>query len=79
VYPVFETATQPARAVVDQWLRQLPGILAFGRQGLGVPDNLHHVLAMGSAVAEAIDGGRQINNAAWRTSLADFATNVVQD
>lgn len=78
VYPVYERATEGARREVDRWLADLPGVLSFGRQGLGVPDNLHHVLDMGQRAAAAIDGAT-IDRARWNQELARFATNVVVD
>lgn len=77
VYPVYDRRGEPDRRRIDDWEIH-PRIVSFGRQGLRVPDNLHHVLAMGAAAAAAI-GGAGIDRAAWRSSLADFATHVVQD
>ena len=61
VYPVYETATMSARATVDSWLRSLvPNrVVSLGRHGLGVLDNLHHVLAMGEAAARAVGPERR--------------------
>lgn len=78
VYPVFEHATAVARQLVDAWLAGLDGVVSFGRQGLGVPDNLHHVLAMGEAAAAATTGG-DVDRPAWRRSLTSFADHVVVD
>lgn len=78
VYPVYERATAEARAQVERWLEQIPGIATFGRQGLGVPDNLHHVLDMGRAAAAAV-GEHGIDRDRWSASLKRFATNVVVD
>lgn len=79
VYPVYEPQTQDARAEVHTWMESLPNLLSFGRQGLGVPDNLHHVLAMGAAAVDSLDSTAHISASRWRQSLADFATHVVQD
>lgn len=78
VYPVYERATESARATVDRWLAGIPGVLSFGRQGLGVPDNLHHVLDMGRAAGGAVEGGG-VDRRRWGDDLARFATNVVVD
>ncbi|MEM9132674.1 MAG: FAD-dependent oxidoreductase [Actinomycetota bacterium] len=78
VYPVYERATEQARATVDRWLADIPGVLSFGRQGLGVPDNLHHVLDMGQAAAGGIEGGT-VDRGQWADELTRFATNVVVD
>jgi protoporphyrinogen oxidase len=82
VYPVYEHRTQSQRAVVDRWLDQIPGVLTFGRQGLGVPDNLHHVLEMGLAAGALTAGpmlGSSEQRASWSAHLARFAKNVVVD
>ena len=81
VYPVYETATMSARATVDSWLRSLvPNrVVSLGRHGLGVLDNLHHVLAMGEAAARAVGPGGDVDLVAWSRSLDGFASHVVED
>ncbi|MEM9200681.1 MAG: FAD-dependent oxidoreductase [Actinomycetota bacterium] len=78
VYPTYERAHSDARSVVDGWRPDDPRILVFGRQGLSVPDNIHHVMAMGRDVAKVVVDGR-IDHDAWDQALARFASNVVQD
>lgn len=80
VYPVYEQATEPARAQLERWLASIPNVLSFGRQGLDVPDNLHHVLDMGYSASDAIDdvtGG--VNADQWQRSLQRFRSHVVVD
>lgn len=83
VYPVYERSTEGARRRVEQWLADPPaGLLSTGRQGLGVPDNLHHVLAMARGTAAAIGsvgGSVGVDGAAWRARLDEYATHVVLD
>lgn len=81
VYPVYETATTSARATVEEWLRSLVAvrIVSLGRQGLGVLDNLHHVLDMGEAAAAALDSDGAVDPVAWSRSLGGFASHVVED
>ena len=81
VYPVYETATMNARATVESWLRSLASvrIMSLGRHGLGVLDNLHHVLAMGEAAAQALGPGGAVDPVAWSGSLDGFASHVVED
>ncbi len=81
VYPVYETATMQARAAADAWMRGMAraGIVALGRQGLGVPDNLHHVIAMGDAAAGAVGPGGGLDHLAWDRSLEAFGGHVVED
>lgn len=78
VYPTFERAHADARAVIDNWRPDDERMLVFGRQGLNVPDNIHHVMAMGRAAAGVVVDGT-IDQQRWRAALADFATHVVQD
>ena len=81
VYPVYETATAGARATVDSWLRSLAsqGVVSLGRHGLGVLDNLHHMLAMGEAAADAVRPSGDVDAAEWSRSLDGFAEHVVED
>ena len=81
VYPVYETASMAARATVESWLRSLPSrrVVSLGRHGLGVLDNLHHMLAMGEAAAAAVSASGDIDAAAWSSSLDAFAEHVVED
>ena len=79
VYPVYERATREARATVAEWLPTIDRVLSFGRQGLGVPDNLHHVLAMGRDAVAAIGPDGSIDQRRWAAALARFAAHVVED
>ena len=81
VYPVYETATMNARSTVETWLRSLARvrIVSLGRHGLGVLDNLHHVLAMGEAAVQALGPDGAVEPVAWSRSLAAFASHVVED
>ena len=81
VYPVYETSSIDARATVEEWLRSLVAarIVSLGRQGLGVLDNLHHVLAMGEAAAVALRPDGAVDPVAWHESLDGFAAHVVED
>ena len=81
VYPVYETAAVEARATVDSWIRSLASarVVTMGRHGLGVPDNLHHVLAMGEAAAQVVGPSGDVDRVAWCRSLDDFVAHVVED
>ena len=81
VYPVLETDAMSARATVDSWLRSLAPhrVVSLGRHGLGVLDNLHHVLAMGEAAALALGPDGTVDPLAWSGSLDGFASHVVED
>ncbi len=81
VYPVYEKSSMNARTTVDAWLRSLAseGILSLGRHGLGVLDNLHHVLAMGEAAAQCVSLDGTVDLQAWINHLDNFADHVVED
>ncbi|WP_419911661.1 protoporphyrinogen/coproporphyrinogen oxidase [Candidatus Poriferisodalis sp.] len=81
VYPVFERATMTDRAAVAEWLASLApsGLISFGRQGLAVIDNLHHVTDMGADAASALTPEGEISSDAWLASLGRFASHVVED
>ena len=81
VYPVYETSTMGARAAVEEWVLSLVSarIVSLGRHGLGVLDNLHHVLAMGEAAAQALGPDGAADPVAWEQSLDGFASHVVED
>ncbi len=81
VYPVYEIATANDRANLDRWIRELApqGVVVLGRQGLGVPDNLHHVLAMAEAAASSTGDDGTFDHFGWAQSLDGFASHVVED
>ena len=79
VYPVYDRAGARDRAIIDRWLADLGPVLSLGRQGLGVIDNLHHVLAMGSAAASVVAADGSIRIDRWRDHLAGFADHTVED
>ena len=57
VYPVYRPGADWDLARAESWLATTPAgaagrVVTAGRQGLFVPDNTHHVLAMGRAAAD---------------------------
>ena len=79
VYPVYEHSTLQARRTIKDWVGRPKRVVTLGRQGLGVPDNLHHVLAMGKSAAQAINSSGFIDATQWQKSLEEFSKHVVQD
>ena len=79
VYPVFETATRSEREALLNWGNTLTNVLSFGRQGLIVPDNIHHTLAMGWDAAHSLDSNGIVNNSQWNEALRRFEEHVVED
>lgn len=79
VYPTYERRHHEARSVVDAWRPADDRILVFGRQGLSVPDNIHHVMAMGRDAAAVVRPDGSIDHRAWERALIGFREHVVQD
>jgi protoporphyrinogen oxidase len=81
VYPVFEPGYAWKLARVEAWLAAEAGprVVTLGRQGLFVPDNTHHVLAMGRAAAACLRADGTMDLAAWSAARAAFRQFVVED
>lgn len=80
VYPVLTASDPEVRSRTLAWADDLTGITVLGRQGLGVADNLHHVLDMALAFADCLRPGEAgPDTARWRTERRRFETFVVDD
>jgi len=79
VYPVYPVGVRELIAPVLEWTESLERFVNFGRQGLFVPDNLHHCLEMGSAAAAAMRSDGSFDRRRWARSVDDFASHVVED
>lgn len=77
-YPIYRRGFEAHFDALDGWLRTLPRLLSFGRQGLFVHDNTHHALAMAWAAADALEG-TGVNRAAWARARDRFTAHVVED
>ena len=64
---------------LEWWLADHPRLVTFGRQGLFVPDNTHHALAMADAAAGALAADGTFDHDAWARSRAAFRHHVVED
>ena len=78
-YPLYGLGYAAAFERVAAWVETVPGLLTFGRHGLFAHNNSHHALEMGWAAADALGTGGSFDAAAWESSLACFATHVVED
>ena len=79
VYPLYRVGFESELAAVLDWARDLDRVVVFGRQGLFVPDNTHHALAMGADAAAAVRADGTFDRAAWSASLDRFRSHVVED
>lgn len=79
VYPVYRRGYRRHLDTIEQWASGHPQLLTVGRQGLFVPDNLHHTMAMGRAVAEVIGADGTIDRVRWSRNRERFRSHVVED
>jgi protoporphyrinogen oxidase len=79
LYPVYRPGYEDHLATVEAWADTVPGLVTFGRQGLFVADNTHHVLAMGRALAGCLRADGTFDEPAWRRERAGFRRFVVED
>lgn len=79
VYPIYRPGFEWDLAALEWWLADHPRVVSFGRQGLFVPDNTHHALAMADAAAEALGPDGSFDRPAWSRSRDAFRTHVVED
>ena len=79
VYPVYRPGFEGDLAALERWVASQPALLTFGRQGLFVPDNTHHALAMGWAAAGALSDDGAFDEAGWRRARDGFRAHVVED
>jgi protoporphyrinogen oxidase len=78
-YPVYIRGYEKDLAVADNWLRRVPGLLTFGRQGLFVHDNTHHALYMAKAATECLRPDGSLDEKLWAHYREIFETHVVED
>jgi protoporphyrinogen oxidase len=79
VYPLYRVGFERELAAVLDWARGLDRVVVFGRQGLFVPDNTHHALAMGAAAASVVGHDGSFDRGQWSEALASFRGHVVED
>ena len=79
VYPLYRVGFERELSRVLDWARRLDGVVVFGRQGLFVPDNTHHALAMGAAAASAVGADGSFDRGRWAADLGRFRSHVVED
>ena len=79
VYPIYRVGCVDDLSVIANWCAGLDHLVVLGRQGLYTPDNLHHVLQMGTAAADAIRSDGSLDRQAWDAAIKEFASFVVED
>ena len=79
VYPLYRVGFEQELAAVLDWAHGLDRVVVFGRQGLFVPDNTHHALAMGAEAAAAVRPDGSFDRDRWTAALDRFGDHVVED
>ncbi|MEO1064740.1 MAG: FAD-dependent oxidoreductase [Actinomycetota bacterium] len=79
VYPVIRPETHGALRRVAEWEAGNELVVSFGRPALAVPDNTHHVIAMGEAIARCLGADGRFDRRAWGAALDRFRAHVVED
>lgn len=79
VYPLYRPGFEWDLTALEWWLADHARVVSFGRQGLFVPDNTHHALAMADAAVDAIGPDGSFDHDAWRRSRDGFRSHVVED
>ena len=79
LYPIYRPGFEHDLACVERWISTIPGLVTFGRQGLFVADNTHHVMAMGSALAASLRPDGTLDNDRWTQERDRFRSFVVED
>lgn len=79
VYPLYRSGYRDHLDVIERWAGTHENLITTGRQGLFVPDNLHHTVAMGRAAAESIRADGTIDQQRWAQSRETFRAHVVED
>ena len=78
-YPIYRQGYETHFNQIDQWLRQINGLITFGRQGLFVHDNTHHALYMAYCAVRCLDDSGDFDIARWQSYREIFDTHVVED
>ncbi|MEM9713264.1 MAG: FAD-dependent oxidoreductase [Actinomycetota bacterium] len=79
VYPLILRDTAEALDRLARWEAGNDLAVSFGRPALAVPDNTHHVIDMGQAIAARLGDDGSFDRGGWDEDLARFRTHVVED
>lgn len=79
VYPVVRPEEATAVRALGEWSTGIAGVTVFGRQGLAVADNLHHVMSMAVRAVACVGDDGSWDAARWERSRSTFSDHVVED
>jgi len=77
-YPIYREGYGRHFETLDAWVRGLPRLLSFGRQGLFAHDNTHHALFMAYSAVDCVRDGA-FDREKWSSYRSVFETHVVED
>lgn len=72
VYPIYRMGYEDDLVEVDKWSRSIRRVVALGRQGLFVLDNIHQALLMANEAVDAIRDDGRFDRYAWAVSRDKF-------
>jgi len=78
-YPLYRIGWERHFERLDGWVREVPGLLSFGRQGLYAHDNTHHALAMAKAAVDCLGDDGSFDDGRWARYRTSFEAHVVED
>jgi protoporphyrinogen oxidase len=79
VYPVYRIGFEWDLSALELWLGADPRLITLGRQGLFVPDNTHHALAMAWAAADTLRPDKSFDHEEWARARDGFRAHIVED
>jgi protoporphyrinogen oxidase len=78
-YPIYTRSFREHFDRIDDWSKQIDGLLTFGRQGLFAHDNTHHTLAMAYAADQCLSDRGELDSGKWAEHRRVFEHHVVED
>jgi protoporphyrinogen oxidase len=78
-YPLYTAGYEENFAKLENWIKQFPQLLTFGRQGLFAHDNTHHALYMAYSAVDCLDASGGFDHERWMRFRKEFEAHVVED
>jgi len=78
-YPIYLRGYKDHMDRIEEYIRDIDGLVSFGRQGLFAHDNTHHALAMAYALDECLRDDGTFDGALWERHKERFQEHVVED
>jgi protoporphyrinogen oxidase len=78
-YPIYTRDYREHFQRIEEWLKEIDGLVSFGRQGLFAHDNTHHALAMAYALDGCLREDGSFDGERWKQCRIGFQEHVVED